>query len=58
MQNSTFDSPHGLCNIFNVSTAFDMGLLTAKCMEIETFKEVVRTKVYSVQTDRENYEWQ
>jgi D-alanyl-D-alanine carboxypeptidase len=58
MKNSNFDSPHGLCNVFNLSTAFDMGLLTAKCMKIDTFKEVVCTKVYSVQTDMGDYEWQ
>lgn len=32
MTNSVFDSPHGLSNVINVSTAFDMAILSNHCM--------------------------
>ena len=43
MLNTIFDSPHGLANSFNVSTAFDIAVLTSACMQIETIAHVVRT---------------
>jgi D-alanyl-D-alanine carboxypeptidase len=32
MFSSNFDSPHGLVNKFNYSTAYDLCVLTTKCM--------------------------
>ena len=45
--NSTFyDSPHGLMNKNNYSTAYDIALLTGECMKIELYRKIVGTKVY------------
>jgi D-alanyl-D-alanine carboxypeptidase len=49
MHSTNFDSPHGLMNKFNYSTAYDMCLLTSKCMQIPLFREIVSTKVYTAQ---------
>eukprot|EP00347_Sterkiella_histriomuscorum_P022661 403337634 len=43
MFQSQFDSPHGLANKHNYSTASDICLLGAKCMQIEKFRQVVNT---------------
>jgi serine-type D-Ala-D-Ala carboxypeptidase (penicillin-binding protein 5/6) len=58
MQNTHFDSPHGLCNIHNVSTAHDMAILTNKCMYIDQFRQIVKTKYFEVTTEMKTYEWQ
>lgn len=45
---STFyDSPHGLSNINNVSTAYDQAKLLSFCMEELLFKEIVKTKKFT-----------
>ena len=36
-----FDSPHGLQNPENVSTAFDMAKLSTVAMQSETFRKIV-----------------
>lgn len=46
MTNSHFDSPHGLQNKYNVSTAYDIGLLWSICVNISEFNRIVRTKSY------------
>lgn len=46
MTSTYFDSPHGLQNIQNFSTAYDMAKLSAVCMKIEAFRRVVSTPVY------------
>ena len=38
-----FDSPHGLSNIKNKSTAYDIGRLSCICMKHEHFRKVVGT---------------
>jgi D-alanyl-D-alanine carboxypeptidase len=43
MFSSQFDSPHGLANKHNYSTASDVCLLATRCMEIPLFREVVNT---------------
>ena len=58
MHNSVFDSPHGLQNYTNVSTAHDMAILTQACMQIREFRKVVKTTVYEVETRCNFYEWQ
>ena len=50
MANTYFDSPHGLSNHNNLSTAFDVALLTYHCMKIEIFCEVVKTPYLEVET--------
>ena len=48
--NSTFyDSPHGLMNKDNISTAADVALLVAECMKIDAYRKVVGTQVYETQ---------
>ena len=47
MVNSNFDSPHGLMNIQNVSTAYDMARLAAKAMQNPIFRKIVATKTYT-----------
>jgi len=51
--NTNFDSPHGLQNITNVSTAYDMARLAGKCMLIPAFKRIVKTKTYRCKPMRE-----
>lgn len=46
MTSTYFDSPHGLMNIQNYSTAHDMAKLSAVCMKIDQFRTIVSTKVY------------
>lgn len=46
LSNTNFDSPHGLMNITNLSTAYDMARLAAKCMQIPFFKKVVSAKEF------------
>ena len=57
MSNTVFDSPHGLQNNINISTALDMAILTFNCMQKEIFAEVVKTQFYEVETEHANYEW-
>lgn len=47
MQNTNFDSPHGLMNIQNLSTAYDMCKLLTKCMSVPLFRKIVGAKVYT-----------
>jgi D-alanyl-D-alanine carboxypeptidase len=46
MFQTNFDSPHGMANKYNYSTAFDLCLLTNKCMQIPFFRKVVGTQIY------------
>ena len=43
MSSTFFDSPHGLMNIQNFSTAYDMAKLSAVCMKNEYFRRIVAT---------------
>ena len=47
MQNSFYDSPHGLMNKNNFSTAADQAILVSECMKLDIFRRVVGTKEYS-----------
>lgn len=47
MTQTHFDSPHGLMNVQNVSTAHDMAKLAAKCMTYPFFKKITSTKEYT-----------
>ena len=46
MYDTFYDSPHGLRNERNFSTAYDVALLTQECMKIQLFRQVVGTRVY------------
>ena len=43
MYDTFYDSPHGLMNRNNYSTANDICMLTKECMQIPTFRQVVGT---------------
>ena len=43
MNQTHFDSPHGLQNADNYSSAYDIGKLSAHCMKNEYFKKIVNT---------------
>lgn len=62
MFSTNFDSPHGLINKYNYSTAYDMSLLTCHCMKYSLFREVVRTKFYTAiplnRRSAEPYVWE
>ena len=57
MTNSVYDSPHGLSNSINVSTASDQAILAHHCMQNEVFCQVVKTPFYEVETPKCQYEW-
>lgn len=46
MSYTFYDSPHGLMNKNNWSTAEDQTILISECMKNETFRKVVGTKTY------------
>ena len=43
MFDTFYDSPHGLRNERNFSTAYDVALLVHECMKIPLFRQVVGT---------------
>lgn len=43
MASTNFDSPHGMMNKHNYSTACDIAKLASKCMKNEWFKKIVNT---------------
>lgn len=59
MLHTTFHNPSGLDeeDKGNLSTAYDMAILTSYAMENETYREIVKTKKYSVKTDKNQYIW-
>lgn len=46
MANTSFDSPHGMMNKHNYSTAYDIAKLSSKCMKNEYFRKIVNTQIY------------
>ena len=48
LKSTFYDSPHGLNNPLNKSTAFDVAKLGAECMKDERFRRVVSTFKYVV----------
>ncbi len=58
MKNTKFLNPHGLDEeTENISTSYDMALLTSYAMKNETYKKIVGTKNYKVTTDKKTYVW-
>jgi D-alanyl-D-alanine carboxypeptidase (penicillin-binding protein 5/6) len=46
MEKTHYANSHGLMNADNKSCAFDLALLCEYAMRHETFREVVKTRVY------------
>ncbi len=60
MENTIFFNPHGLeenNGNANKSTALDMAKLTKYAMENSTFREIFKTKSYTVKTNFKTYVW-
>lgn len=59
MKNTIFYNSSGLDNTTrgNLSTAYDMALLTKYAMQNDTYKEIVKTKKYVAKTDIKTYVW-
>ena len=58
MKNTTFNNPHGLDEkMGNLSTAYDMALLTSYAMKNEEYKKIVSTKKYTLKTNMNYYSW-
>ena len=60
MTNTIFYNPHGLeekNGDANKSTALDMAILTKYAMENEIFREIFKTKEYTVKTNFKTYVW-
>lgn len=58
MKNSNFSNPSGLDQEEgNYSTAYDMAILTSYAMKNDTYKEIVKTKKYTLKTNKNTYVW-
>ena len=58
MRNSVFNNPSGLDEEKgNMSTAYDMALLTSYAMKNDIYKEITGTKKYTLKTNMNNYVW-
>ena len=58
MKNTTFNNPHGLDEDGgNLSTAYDMALLTSYAMQNENYRKIVSTKKYTLKTNINYYSW-
>ena len=58
MTNTTFNNPSGLdYNGGNISTAYDMAILTSYAMQNNIYKEIVGTKKYTLKTNMNTYMW-
>ena len=58
MKNSTFNNPSGLDEeAGNFSTAYDMAILTSYAMQLKIYREIVKTKQYKLQTNKNTYVW-
>lgn len=60
MKNTTFINPHGLDNDKgegNISTAYDMAILTSYIMNNPEYQKIVSTKKYVAKSDKKSYNW-
>jgi D-alanyl-D-alanine carboxypeptidase (penicillin-binding protein 5/6) len=48
LKGTFYDSPHGLINWCNRSTAFDLAKLSCQAMKNSKFRQIVGTKYYKV----------
>ena len=64
MFTTNYDSPHGLMNKYNYSSAHDVVLLIEYCMKMEEFRAVVNTKNFECHAVKSNrpkltrYRWE
>lgn len=65
MENTQYDSPHGLMNKSNYSSAEDQAILVSECMKIDPFRKIVGTKVFETKAisgfnkkDLTQYRWE
>ena len=59
MNSTIFYNPHGLDNDGkgNLSTAYDMAVLTSYAMQNDEYKKIVSTKNYVAKSDKKSYSW-
>lgn len=59
MTNTIFVNPSGLDNTDggNYSTSYDMAMLTRYAMKYDEYKKIVKTKSYTVKTNKKTYIW-
>lgn len=58
MKNSEFHNPSGLDEEDgNYSTAYDMAILTSYAMNLSEYRQIVKTKEYKLNTNKNNYLW-
>lgn len=60
MTNTIFSNPSGLENkegLGNISTSYDMALLTSYAMKNSTYKKIVSTKNKTVKSNLKSYSW-
>jgi D-alanyl-D-alanine carboxypeptidase len=60
MKNTTFINPHGLednSGNGNLSTAYDMAILTSYAMQNEEYKKIVSTTKYVCKSNTKSYVW-
>ena len=59
MSKTIFRNPSGLDNedSGNYSTAYDMAILTSYAMKNEEYKKIVKTKKYTIKTNKKTYIW-
>ena len=60
MKNTNFINPHGLENEKgegNMSTSYDMALLSSIASQNKIYNQIVSTTKYTVKTDRKTYVW-
>ena len=53
--NTNFTNPHGLSNDNHYTTAYDLALITRIALKNETFKEIVKTKVWIADRKKNEY---
>ncbi len=60
MKNTHFVNAHGLDSngIGNISSAYDMALLTKVAMQNKTFREIFGTKSYTAKSNLKTYNWE
>lgn len=58
MKNTSFNNPNGLDdNGGNISTAYDMALLSSYAIKNDIYKKVVNTRKYNLKTNKNVYSW-
>ena len=60
LKNTVFYNSHGLEDnkgIGNVSTAYDMAIITSYAMKNKTFRKIFETKKYATKSDKKTYSW-